>query len=101
MEANFTRLVNSDDYRAFINAPLVLIEASVNVASDVTKSQINVGGPKAEDIKLRYGDTPIVRILLGAQKFYNEQKAGIELAYDALKARSSITATSMKRSERS
>jgi hypothetical protein len=85
LRANFTRDVTSDDYGALINLPLVLIESSVSVASNLAQSQINLPGPKVEEIKSKYGYTPIVRILISATGFYNEQHSAVELTYSALK----------------
>ena len=85
LQANFTRDVTSDDYSALINAPLILIESSVEVGSHLARSQINVPDPKVQDIETRYGYSPIVRILIGAQTFYNLQQSAVELTYGGLK----------------
>jgi hypothetical protein len=58
---------------------MVLIESSVSVGSNVGQSQLNLPQPKMEEIKSRYGYTPIVRILISATDFYNEQYSAVEL----------------------
>jgi hypothetical protein len=85
LEENFTRMANSDDYRALMVVPDALIDAAVSLGKDKAKA-LAKSDPKTEEIKLKSGKTPTVMILVAAQKFHNKQKAAIELQYDALKA---------------